>query len=217
MKLDNGIPTSSIRVVETPEQRRAALEDLGYELFDFELWNYWIFFEESSAERICRDYLIPWFVRDIAGKVRTFSARSVDETPLKFDSFNQLFVFLYLEPVYKNKVLVIVDGGEKEGEILDGMKARYLPNGWSENCFCQLGKHDFEEYYPKRFASQVNAALAAPDKNERRRLKMALLMDVTRFCNEEKEVAQTEFEASAAEVIEILRSVGRSESADAGV
>ena len=34
------------------------LSDLGYELGDFDLWEGWIFFEESSSEKIVREYLI---------------------------------------------------------------------------------------------------------------------------------------------------------------
>ncbi len=54
--------------------------------------------EESSAEKIVREYLIPWFVPKLGGKLRTFSARSVSEVEAKFEDFNKLFVFLHLSP-----------------------------------------------------------------------------------------------------------------------
>jgi energy-coupling factor transporter ATP-binding protein EcfA2 len=97
MTLEERIPTSVIHVVDTMEKRRAALEDLGYEPFDYELWDYWIFFEEASAERIFREFFIPWYAPKLKSKVRTFSARTVSEVAVKFDDFNRLFVFLHLQ------------------------------------------------------------------------------------------------------------------------
>src|SRR5262249_19596834 len=56
------VPTSTIEEIPgTPEARIDVLRELGYELYDFDLWNGWLILEEASAERIIRDYLIPWF------------------------------------------------------------------------------------------------------------------------------------------------------------
>jgi len=58
----DGLPTASVTEVgETVEDRRTVLESLGYELHHVDLWDYWLFLEESSAEKIIRTYLIPWF------------------------------------------------------------------------------------------------------------------------------------------------------------
>jgi hypothetical protein len=66
--------TSTIKDLGTdPAARVAALSDLGYELYDFNLFDGWLILEESSAERIIRDYLIPWFVPRLT-RVRTIAA-----------------------------------------------------------------------------------------------------------------------------------------------
>ena len=207
---DNKIPTSKVHVVDTAEKRRAVLEDLGYEPFDYDMWNYWIFFEESSAERICRDFLIPWYVESLQNKVRTFSAHSVSEVAVKFEDFNKLFVFLHLEPTYKNRVWVVVDNGENEKSIINNLKIKYCGSGWSEKQFQQFSKHNFEEYYPPRFSSEVEQALAEPDKRKRSEMKKLLLEKVIKFCKGDEETAKQEFQSSAKEVIDFLMEVKNS-------
>jgi len=55
MNFKEGIPTSTINEIgHSPVDRIAVLESLGYELYDFDLWQGWLFLEESSAERIIR-------------------------------------------------------------------------------------------------------------------------------------------------------------------
>ncbi len=207
MSMVDRIPTSTVNIVDTHEKRRAVLEDLGYEPFDYELWKYWIFFEEASAERICRECLIPWFTPEMTGKVRTFSARSVSEMKVKFNDFNRLFVFLHLQEMYRNRVWVIIDGGDNEKKILDDLSTTYISSGWSANQFRQLSCHNFEEYYPQRFASQIEVAIGETDKRRRIELKKALLEDVITFCAEDVEIAKSEFLASAAEVIAVLKEM----------
>jgi hypothetical protein len=117
---DNGIPTSEVKVIDScPETRRQILEDLGYEFADVGLWTGWMFFEEASAEKIVREYLVKWFAPKLHGKLRTYSANSISEVRSKFDNFNDLFVFLHLEPSYKNKAWVIIDAGDEEKKIID--------------------------------------------------------------------------------------------------
>ena len=210
MTLEERIPTSAIHVVDTMEKRRAALEDLGYEPFDYELWDYWIFFEESSAERIFREFFIPWYVPKLRNKVRTFSARTISEVALKFDDFNRLFVFLHLQEVYLNRVWVVVDGGDVEKAIVDELSTRYANSGWAQKQFRQFLKHDFEEYYPPRFLDEVTTALGATDKRQKANLKKSLLEKVVRFCREDELNAKAEFRVSAAEAVSFLKEVGKS-------
>jgi hypothetical protein len=214
MSLIERIPTSTVQPVDTPEKRRLVLEDLGYEPFDYELWNYWIFFEESSAERVFRDFLIPWFVPELKNKVRTFSAGSVCEIPTKFDDFNRLFVFLHLQETYRNRVWVVVDGGDNEKKILDELANKYEKGGWSREHFRQLTRHNFEEYYPQRFQNEVNTALSESNKQRKRDLKKRLLEEVIRFCQNDEETAKAEFRESANEAIVLLNDVAQKSNTD---
>ena len=67
-------PVATVQQVpSTPEARLSVLRELGYSLSDFDLWDGWLILEESSAERIIRDYLIPWFAPLLA-LVRTLAA-----------------------------------------------------------------------------------------------------------------------------------------------
>lgn len=207
MKFVDKIPTSSVNLVDTPEKRRWVLEDLGYELFDYGLWDYWIFFEESSAERIFRDFLIPWFAPKLQHRVRTFSARSVNEVSLKFEDFNRLFVFLHLQETYRNRVWVVVDGGAMESRVIKELADKYEPSGWDREHFRQFLKHDFEEYYPAHFSNEVKMAIGEQDKKKKAELKKNLLDKVVEFSTNNQDIAKQEFQASAVELIDFLNMV----------
>lgn len=190
------------------ESRRQVLEDLGYDFFDFDMWSGWLFLEESSAEVLIREYFIKWFVPSLKGKIRTFSAGSTSQIETKFEDFNRLFVFLHLEPTYKNKVWVMIDGGIKEKVIIDQLKEKYLSSGWNENNFSQFSEHDFEKYYPERFSKQVEEILAITDKKDKRNQKKILLDEVKAWC-ESATTAKDEFKETAAEVIEKLKQIAK--------
>jgi predicted ATPase len=210
MEFENRIPTSNVQEIPPkPEAKRKVLEDLGYDFFDVELWSAWLILEESSAERIIRDYLIPWFVPDLKDKLRTFSARSVSEVETKFEDFNKLFVFLHLQPIYKNLAWVIIDGGEEEAKIIEKMKTNYAGSGWNKEQFLQLSQHDFERYYPKQFEEQVNLILKQ-DKKTKRQSKQKLFDEVKNWLDENHEEAKIALERSASEVIDLLKQINSS-------
>ncbi len=202
------LPTSTVQEVgPSSEDRRSVLEDLGYELHDVDLWSAWLLLEESSAEKIVRAHLIPWFTPELQSRLRTYSAHSLSEIPHKFRDFNDLFVFLHLTQVYKNRAWVLVDAGEQEAETIRELRETYP--GWDSDSFRQLKLHDFERYFPRQFAQEVDAALGETDKQARRAKKKRLLDAVEAWINENPEVAKRAFEESAAEVIALLKEISR--------
>jgi predicted ATPase len=208
MEFENRLPTSHIEEVDnTPEARRKVLEELGYEFFDWDLWSGWLILEESSAERIIRDYLIPWFVPELKGRLRTYSANSLSEVETKFRDFDNLFVFLHLQPIYKNLAWVVVDGGDEEAKIIEKLKNKYTRSGWTESNFLQFSEHDFERYYPAQFQPEVDKVLQKPSGKHRQDSKKALLEGVMKWMDEKPEEAKIELKESASEVIEILKKI----------
>lgn len=208
MEFKNKVPTSKIELVgNDPEARQNLLRYLGYELMDLDLWEGWLFVEESSAEKIIREYLVPWFTPSVQGKLRTFSAKSIDEVESKFDDFNVLFSYLNLNPIYKNRAWVIVDKGPKEEEIINRLKESYVTHGWSDEHFQQWSKHDFESYYPQRFQEKVATVLSNPNQKEKRQQKKDLLREVESWTKSNGEEAKAAFEHSADEVIAKLRAI----------
>lgn len=196
-------------VSQNPEDRRQVLEDLGYDFFDFDLWKGWLFLEESSAEIIIRDYLIDWFVKPLKNKIRTFSAGGTSSIIPKFEDFDRLFVFLHLEPTYKNKVWIIIDAGDEEKQIIDKIKNKYTKSGWNESNFGQFTEHDFEKYYPSEFQSEVDDVIKIKDKQQRRKAKKELLDKVKQWIATDENAAKEMFKESAAEVIERLKQIGK--------
>lgn len=205
---ESRVPNSRIiEIKNDPESRRKVLEDLGYEFTDYDLYEGWLFFEESSAEEIVREYLIQWFFnRSKLRKYRTFSARSLTEIETKFEDFNRMFVYLHLTQVYKNKAWVIVDNGDEEKKVIEKMKEYYLRTGWDESNFLQFSKHDFEEYYPQMFKAQVEEIKKA-SKDKKRKLKQDLLQEVKKWILDNPDLAKKEFEKSAKDVIEVLKEI----------
>lgn len=208
MDFENRIPTSHIEEIpNTSEARRNVLEELGYDFFDFDLWSAWLILEESSAESIIKEFLIPWFVPDLQSKIHTFSAKGIDQVIPKFEDFNNLFVFLHLQPVYKNLAWVIVDGGEEEAKIIEKLKNTYTRSGWKADNFLQFSKHDFERYYPIKFKDEVDNVLKLPSGQHKQKQKKAILEQVKTWCTENPEDAKTAFKESASEVIDILTNI----------
>jgi AAA15 family ATPase/GTPase len=202
---------SNLSVVPNkPEDRKAVLESLGYEFYDFELWSAWLFLEESSAEVLIRDYFIKWYAPKLKDKLRTFSANSTTQIIPKFDDFNRLFVFLHLEPVYKNMVWVIIDSGEEEKKIIDSLKTTYVKNGWNEENFSQFSEHDFEKYYPAKFTSKIKSVLAESNNQKKRDAKKALLNEVKQWILSDEKIAKDAFKTSAKSVIEKLKEIEKS-------
>ncbi|MFC1981642.1 ATP-dependent endonuclease [Chloroflexota bacterium] len=204
----NKVPNSQVEEVPPDiESRRNILENLGYELMDVDLWDGWLILEESSAEKIIREHLIPWFTPNLNGKLRTFSARTVNELEIKFNDLNNLFVFLNMEPVYKNKAWIIIDFGEKEKGIIERLKEMYTDKGWNENNFQQFSEHDFERYYPKIFQGKVTEIQKMPTHGERFEGKKELRAEVEKWIEENDREARKAFEISASEVIEKLKAI----------
>ena len=205
---ESRIPTAIYREVgNTPQDRREVLDDLGYDLLDYDLAKAWLFFEESSAERLAREFLIPWFVPNLVGKVNTIAASGTSDIEPKFADFSRLFLFLHLESIYKNRAWVMVDGEPSGQKIIADLKQKYTPSGWEEDCFINFSKDDFEEYYPNRFLEKTQAALNHKDKQTKRAAKKLLLDEVLSWIKLNQEQAKSEFAVSAAEVIRILKSI----------
>jgi predicted ATP-dependent endonuclease of OLD family len=204
---------SEISEVEaTPEARLRVLEDLGYSLSDTApyLWDAWLILEESSAETIIRNYLIPWFCPKLA-RLKTFSAQGTGNVEKTFSDLQRLITFAHLEPTYKNKTWVIVDGDESGQTAIKTIKEKF--KDWDAEKFQTFTAENFENYYPERFAEKAKAALSAPDDanakkgTAKRAAKAALLKEVTAWLADNPDAGKAELAKSAKEVIEKLKQI----------
>jgi predicted ATPase len=205
----NELPLTNIKKIENvPEEKIRILETLGYSFLDYNLYAGWLILEESSAEKIIREYLIKWFFPNLSTKLRTFSSRSKDNIKNRFDNLNVLIVFIHLTEAYKNKIWVMIDNGKEELKILDEIKQKYIKNGWNEENFIQLKYHDFELYYPERFQDDVKDILAITDRKKKYYKKIELLKSVENWIASVKEnQAKNEFQKSANEIIQYLKLI----------
>ena len=139
--------------------------------------------------------------------MNTVAAGGTSDVEPKFADFSRLFLFLHLEEMYKNHAWVMVDGDPSGQKIIDDLKQQYMPGGWAEGKFINFSKENFEAYYPGRFAEKAQAALAIKDKQGKRAAKKALLDEVLAWITSDQDQTKSEFEASAAEVITILKAI----------
>jgi hypothetical protein len=182
-ELDELPTVSKVETVPpTPEARIAVLQELGYTFSDFELWDGWLILEESSAERIIRDYLIPWFSPKLS-RIRTFSAGGVDRVEPALDDFLRLTVFTHLQPAYAGRTWVRVDGDDAGKTVASSLKGKY--RDWPEDRINSYPAEQFEYFYPEVFADEIAAALAIKDRQVRRQAKRELLEQVRAWLDDD--------------------------------
>ncbi|HEU5106578.1 MAG TPA: AAA family ATPase [Solirubrobacterales bacterium] len=198
-------PNATIKLVApTPAARIEVLKELGYSFADLDLWDGWILLEEASAERIIRDYLIPWFAPKLT-RLRTLATKGNQEVEPTFADFNRLVRFTHLEEAYRDTAWVLVDGDEAGKQIVARLRSEY--RSWSPDRFDHFDQPQFEQYYPAEFAEQASAVLAETGKQERRERKKALLLDVCQWLEEDEDRGRQALSRSAAIVIEHLRRI----------
>ncbi len=203
---DEDIPTSLVQEIENkPEKRVDILRKLGYEFFDFELHQSYLILEESSAEAIIRDFLIPNFVPNLYGKIKTIAAKGVEDLEIRVIDFNRLFVFIHSSPIYFKKAWVIADGDDVGINCIKSLQNSFTT--WHKKHFLNWHKKNFEEYYPDVFTSQVQQILEMPHGKKKQTAKKELLIEVMTWALNNRELAIKEFKKSALEVINILKRI----------
>jgi len=200
------VPTSTIREIGTsPEERIGVLRQLGYELYDFDLWDGWLILEESTAETIVWRYLIPWFAPRLL-RVRTLAAGGTSKVEPTFEDFRRLFLFAHLEHHYRERAWVLVDGDASGRRVVERLRQAYKT--WPAEHFVALAAEDFESYYPKRFSADAEK-IRQLKHDARPPAKKALVEKVKEWCDSSPEQAKKALEESAAEVITILQVIER--------
>lgn len=91
------LPESSYKVLKERSERLDVLQDLGYSFADMDLGEGWLIFEESSAERLIRQYFARWFAPKLQG-LRTVAARGNSRVEPLFQNFREMFLYAHLEP-----------------------------------------------------------------------------------------------------------------------
>ena len=187
-----------------PEARIQALHELGYAFSDFELWDGWLLLEESSAERIIRDYLIPWFAPKLK-RIKTISAGGVTNVEPSFVDFHRLMLYAHLQPAYTGRVWVRVDGDTAGTEVVAKLRTKF--SKISPEKFSCWDSEQFEHYFPSHFSQATASALAIADKQRKREAKRELLLQVVAWIEEDTERAREAFRTSAANLISDLQTI----------
>lgn len=198
-------PASKISLVApASEARISVLQELGYAFSDFDLWDGWLILEESSAERVIRDYIIPFFAPRLS-RLRTISAGGVDKIEAVLDDFVRLMVFTNLQPVYSGKTWVRVDGDVRGSRVVEELRQKF--SGWPARRIECFVEGQFERFYPFVFADEVQKTLAISDRQKKRNAKRELLNDVIKWLEGDLDRARHALQESAASVIEDMKLI----------
>jgi hypothetical protein len=139
------VPTSTCNLIDgAPENRLRLLEDLGYEPSDLYMYNAYLILEESTAERLIRDFIVPYMFPKLQGRLRTISARGVSKVTPCFLDFHRLFVYLHTSPQYHNRAWVAVDAGTDGEKVVSGLKDNF--KDWDPSRFRCFSQRCFEAY-----------------------------------------------------------------------
>ncbi len=185
--------------------RKKLLYELGYDMLDYDLWEGYLLFEESSAERIVRDILIPLYYEGLLNKLCTIASNGIDDVEKRFINLHQIMVYVHKLPIYEEKTWVMIDSHPKS----EGLRKRLMDNfkSWKKDQFFILTKKNFEEYYPEIFQNEVKRVLEIRGKKERRLEKKKLCDKVVDWNLKNKKEAKTQFLISAKEIIDILQII----------
>lgn len=208
MFIKDKLPFSTVKEINnTPEERIKVLGDLGYDLYDFDLWKAYLILEESTAERLIRDYLIPTFTPKLKNKLKTIAAQGADDLEARFYDFLRLFVFIHLSNAYKDRAWVYADGDTKGKDAISKLKKRFTP--WKSQHFQNFKKDNFEMYYPSRWQPEVEKIFKTSDKRKKHEMKGKLVDSIISWNNKNMLEAKSEFKESAKEIISILKKIDK--------
>ncbi|HVU98506.1 MAG TPA: AAA family ATPase [Puia sp.] len=200
------IPTAKLNMLDnSPEGRLFILEQLGYSPFDFEFYKGYVILEESSAERLIRDFIVPLFVPQAAGLIRFVAAQGASTIESKFRHMKEIFVHLHLAPIYKERAWVIADGDADGVAAIRSLIEDF--KSWDVAHFTTWKKPQFEGYYPALFQGRVEAIglmKKSPDKQEK---KKELLNDVIEWINQHPKEGKASLKESAAEIIDTITDI----------
>jgi len=202
----NILPTESeaTLIENTPHARLEVLRSLGYSFSDFDLWDGWLILEESSAERIIRDYLIPWFTPKLT-RIRTLAVNGISKIEPTFRDFQRLALFTHLEEAYRDAAWVRADGDDIGKKTIAELKVKFP--SWLSDRFATYTHDNFEKYYPENFSDEVTQVLGIVDKQKKREAKRLLLNKVLEWLDEDEERGKVALCESANEIITDLKRI----------
>lgn len=202
----DNLPTTSIEELKNdPIEKIKLLEELGYDVFDFDLYKSYLIFEESSAEALVRDFLIPAFCPSLKDKIKTIAASGADDIEPRFHDFLRLFVFIHQNPVYASRAWVMADGDEAGKRNIEKLRAAFPT--WAPEHFISFSKNNIEEFYPKQFQAEFETINSIADKTKKRQQKIDFTKRVLDWIEINPEQAITDFSTGASEIIGHLKAI----------
>ncbi len=203
---DDNLPTTSIEELKNdPIEKMKLLEELGYDVFDFDLYKSYLIFEESSAEALVRDFLIPAFCPSLKDKIKTIAASGSDDIEPRFHDFLRLFVFIHQNPVYMSRAWVMADGDAAGKRNIEKLRASFP--SWVPEHFICLSKNNIEDFYPQQFQAEFETINSISNRREKRQKKIDFTRRVLDWIKTNPEQAKDDFSLQASELVGHLKAI----------
>lgn len=200
------IPTTEVAELENePEARIRLLEELGYDLFDFDLYKSYLIFEEPSAEALVKEFLIPIFYPSLQGQVKTIAATGADDLQARFQDFLRLFVYIHQSPLYVQRAWVIADGDFAGTDNIERLKGKF--KSWPADHFITLAKSNIEQYYPGTFSKKFEDLMHNTPKEKQWEKKKEFSKAFFDHLRANISDYKTELAVTARELLEILSTI----------
>jgi AAA15 family ATPase/GTPase len=205
--LNTELFNSTINEVDnSPEEKLRILYELGYELIDSHLWDGYIILEESSAEHLIANFLLPHFTPKLVGRLRTIAAKGAGDVRARYHHLQSLFTYIHTSPIYKNKGWVLVDGDAAGKEAIKALRNDFK-RSWDPEYFKEFSKENFEDFYPSEYEKEIEIINNESDWKKCGKLKVDLAKQVVDDYLNNPEAIAKRFEHCAKEVIDILKQI----------
>lgn len=174
---DSKFKESKIFKLETGEERRAALYELGYELSDLDVFDGFIIVEESTAQRFLKDVIFANYFPGLSQKLGIIASDGAGDVKNKFKALNDIFLFLHVQKTEENimpwsrQFLVLVDGDDTGKNVVEELKKSYSSEKNEqyreyESRFKCLDKRCIEYFYPEPIINEFLKEFSCSDIEE---------------------------------------------------
>lgn len=206
MDIIDKIPTTKITDLSSdPQTKIDLLQKLGYDCVDFGLWKGYLILEESSAEAIINQILIPHFAPKLIGKIKTIASQGVDDIEPRAIDFHRLFVFTHTAEIYSKSAWIRADGDDAGKKALDSLRLKF--KNAEQDKIKNYTRPQFELYYPIQFQDAATKALSIKNKKDRKSAKEILCKEVLEWAAENPMPAKDAFLLSAEEIVCDLKEI----------
>ena len=150
---------TTISEISTKEDRLNILQSLGYSLYDYYIYEYFLIVEGPSDQYYINNIIIPMYFPDLMKKLRVIVGGGCGNTKNKAKTYyDRICSFFYLDSEYTGKVFVLCDGDEIGVNTIEELKnyyEEYVDIKLNHNFITLEKNKQIEHYFPNSLITKV--------------------------------------------------------------